>query len=344
MEFFIDLIGFIYGKIKFLKISLLLTIELLAVYDLNISFVGEIMNLKDLRYLVAVSEYQHFGKAAEFCYVSQPTLSGQIKKLEDSLGVKLIERTNKNVFITPLGKEIVEKAKQLLNQADELTAYAKASRDPLAGSLRIGTIPTIAPYLLPVIIPEIKKCMPDLKPLLFEDQTHRIVKKMNDGELDMLILAVPVETGKLEVENLFHEPFYLAAPADHDLANKDNVSLNDIHDETILLLEEGHCLRDHALEFCNISQSDDELAFRATSLETLRQMVASKAGITLLPALSVTNKAVSFNSELISYKEFNDSKIGRDIAVIYRKNTVRVDAIEKLTEIIKSCVPEEWLI
>lgn len=302
------------------------------------------MNLKDLRYLVAVSEYKHFGKAAEFCYVSQPTLSAQIKKLEESLGVSLIERTNKNVFITPLGKEIVDKARQIINQADELTAYAKASRNPLAGTLRIGTIPTIAPYLLPLIMPKIRESMPDLKPLLYEDQTHRIVKQMNDGELDMLILAVPVETGSLIVNDLFHEPFYLATPADHKLVDKKEVNLNDIQDETILLLEEGHCLRDHALEFCSISQSDDELAFRATSLETLRQMVASKAGITLLPALSVNNKNVSFNSKLISYKEFNDSKIGRDIAVVYRKNTVRTDAISKLTEIIKSCVPDEWLI
>lgn len=316
----------------------------LQVMDKTITYNGAMMNLKDLRYLVAVAEYKHFGKAAECCFVSQPTLSAQIKKLEEFLGVILIERTNKNVFITPIGQEIINKAKQIINHTDELTAYARASRNPLAGTLRIGTIPTIAPYLLPIMMPEIRESLPDLKPLLFEDQTHRIVKKMNDGELDMLILAIPVETGKLEVKNLFHEPFYLAAPTDHKLTRKKEICLDDIHDETILLLEEGHCLRDHALEFCNISQSDDELAFRATSLETLRQMVASKAGITLMPALSVDNKAVSFSSNLIEYREFSDNKIGRDIAVIYRKNTVRADAINKLTGIIKSCVPNEWLI
>ena len=194
------------------------------------------MNLKDLRYLVAVSEYKHFGKAAEFCFVSQPTLSAQIKKLEEFLGVSLIERTNKNVFITPVGQEIVLKAKKVISDVDELTAYARASRNPLAGTLRIGTIPTIAPYLFPLLMPKIKANMPDLNPLLYEDQTQRIVKQIQDGELDVIIQAVPVETGNLAQENLFREPFFLAVPNNHHLTHKHQLQVDDIHQVLMILL------------------------------------------------------------------------------------------------------------
>ncbi len=300
------------------------------------------MNLKDLRYLIAIAEYKHFGKAAAFCFVSQPTLSAQIKKLEGYLGVDLIERTNKSVFITPIGNEIINRAKQIISDTDELISFARTSQNPLAGTLRIGTIPTIAPYLLPLLMPKIHSALPDLKPLLYEDQTHRIVKQINEGKLDVVILAIPVETGNLVLEEIYHEPFFLAASNEHKLAIKETVSITDIQEEKILLLEEGHCLRDHALEFCSISQSDEELAFRATSLETLRQMVAINSGISIFPALAVNNKNPLFSSKQINYINFNNNQVGRRIAVAWRKNSVKIEAIAELTATIKKCIPQEW--
>lgn len=300
------------------------------------------MNLKDLRYLIAVADHKHFGKAAEACFVSQPTLSAQIKKLEDTLGVNLIERNNKNVFITSEGEKIINMARHIIDDCDTLKEFAATCKNPCAGTLRIGTIPTIAPYLLPLLMPKIAELMPELKPLLFEDQTHRIVDQIENGQLDVLILAVPVDTGSLVVQELFHEPFQLAAPADHPLLKKKALNLPDIEEEKILLLEEGHCLRDHAMEFCSTSKSDEELAFRATSLETLRQMVASKAGVSMFPELAVKNKNVIFNSELIQYRPFDDHQIGRNIAIAWRKSSVKTEAIKKLANAVLNVVPQMW--
>ncbi|MGA7825739.1 MAG: LysR substrate-binding domain-containing protein, partial [Steroidobacteraceae bacterium] len=244
------------------------------------------LKLKDLRYLVAVADQRHFGRAAARCFVSQPTLSTQLKKLEHSLGVQLIERTPNNVSLTEAGEEIVARARRILEASDEVVALARSQRDPLSGRLRVALLPTIGPYLLPRVTRAIRRALPRLELMLYEYQTAPMLEKLHAGELDLGILALPVELGGLEVRELYSEPFAVALPEGHALARRPSVRVGDLKGERLLLLEDGHCLRDQALEVCARAGVSDSQDFRATSLETLRQMVATGAGVTLLPELA----------------------------------------------------------
>src|SRR5579863_9425738 len=211
---------------------------------------GMELKLKDLRYLVAVADLRHFGRAAGRCFVSQPTLSAQLKKLEESLGVQLIEREPNNVTLTEAGAAIVARARRIIEASEEVVALAAGQRDPLAGKLRLALLPTIGPYLLPHVARAIRKGLPRLELMLYEYQTAPMLEKLHSGELDLGILALPVELAGLEARELYHEPFTVALPGGHALARRPSLHVGDLKDERLLLLEDGHCLRDQALEVC----------------------------------------------------------------------------------------------
>ena len=290
------------------------------------------LKLKDLRYLVALADLRHFGRAAARCHVSQPTLSAQLKKLEESLGVQLIERTPNNVSLTAAGEEIVARARRIVEASDEVVALARTQRDPLAGRLRVALLPTIGPYLLPHVTPLIRKSLPRLELRLYEYQTAPMLEKLHGGELDLGILALPVELGGLESRELYREPFVVALPERSPLAARENVRVADLKGETLLLLEEGHCLRDQALEVCSRAGVRDPQDFRATSLETLRQMVATGAGITLLPELAVRGAYRSARGVLL--KPFAKPAPVRHVGAVWRKSTARRAAIEAVCKLV----------
>jgi LysR family hydrogen peroxide-inducible transcriptional activator len=290
------------------------------------------IKLKDLRYLVAVADTRHFGRAAERCFVSQPTLSAQLKKLEQYLGVQLIERQPNNVSLTEAGAQIVSRARRILEASDEVVTLARSHRDPLAGRLRVALLPTIGPYLLPRVSQAIRRALPRLELHLYEHQTVPMLEKLKSGELDLGILALPVELEGLEARELFGEPFTVAVPQGHRLAKRGHVEVDDLANETLLLLEEGHCLRDQALEVCSRVGAGESQDFRATSLETLRQMVATGAGVTLLPELAT--KGAYGDARGVVVLPFAKPAPVRRVGAVWRKTTARQPAIDALCSLI----------
>ena len=290
------------------------------------------LKLKDLRYLVAVADQRHFGRAAARCFVSQPTLSSQLKKLEQSLGVQLIERAPNNVSLTPAGEAIVARARRILEATDEVVTLARSQHDPLAGRLRVALLPTIGPYLLPRVAPAVRKALPRLELHLYEYQTAPMLQKLHAGELDVGILALPVETAGLEARELYREAFSVALPEHHPLAARHSVRVADLKGEKLLLLEEGHCLRDQALEVCSRAGVHEQQDFRATSLETLRQMVASGAGITLLPELA--GRGAYRNARGLVLRPFAKPAPVRQVGALWRKSSARRGAIDALCRVI----------
>jgi LysR family hydrogen peroxide-inducible transcriptional activator len=294
------------------------------------------MNLRDLRYFVALADTRHFGKAAERSFVSQPTLSAQIKKLETYLGVQLIERQPRKVTLTETGAKILPLARRILQESDEIVSLARNEHDPLSGKLKMGLIPTIGPYLLPVITRKLRKQLPRLKLMLYEHQTQPLLEKLRAGDLDLGILALPVPLEGLEARPLYDENFTLAVPSNNPLAKRANVKLDDLTGETLLLLEDGHCLRDQALDVCSridVKESED---YRATSLETLRQMVAAGLGITLLPELATRGPFGSGHG--LTVKEFSRPIPSRSVGAVWRKSTARTDAIKAVCDAIHSSI------
>ena len=296
------------------------------------------MNLRDLRYLVALADLRHFGRAADRCAVSQPTLSAQLKKLEDYLGVALIERQPRNVSLTPIGEQIVSRARRVLQDSDDLIDIARSSRDPLAGPLRIAMIPTLGPYLLPILTPKIRKRVPRLQLMLYEYQTAALVEQLKSGEIDLGILALGVDVGGLEQRELAHEAFTVALPANHPLAKKTTFKMEDLDDATLLLLEDGHCLRAHALEACSRIRVHEAGDFRATSLETLRQMVAAGHGVTLLPELATRGPFAAAKNPVI--RPFSKPSPYRVIGAVWRKSSTRVPAIDAVCQVVSEVLGE----
>lgn len=296
------------------------------------------MNLRDLRYLVAVADHLHFGRAAEACYVSQPTLSTQLKKLERELGVELIERSPRHVMLTDAGQQVVERARIVLRQTDEIQEIARWAKDPEAGSLRMGLFPTLAPYLLPHVVPNLHTRFPKMELLLVEEKTEVVLQRLREGRLDVGVLALPVHDAQLQEEFLFSEDFVLAVPANHPLARRTGpVDTSVLAGENVLLLEEGHCLRDQALAICQLAGAAERSGFRATSLETLRQMVAADVGVTLLPELAVRPPvATSPDIHLIRFKE---PVPRRQIAMFWRRSSVYQDLLPKVAEVMRSLPP-----
>jgi LysR family hydrogen peroxide-inducible transcriptional activator len=293
---------------------------------------GVDIKLKDLRYLVAVADTRHFGRAAEKCFVSQPTLSAQLKKLEDYLGVQLIERQPKNVTLTEAGEQIVGRARRMLEASEEVVTLARAHRDPLAGRLRLALLPTIGPYLLPRVSQPLRKSLPRLELRLYEYQTEQILEKLEAGQIDLGVLALPVDAEGFETQELYTEAFTVAVPDQHRLAKRDSVRVDDLNGETLLLLEDGHCLRDQALEVCSRVDLHESQDFRATSLETLRQMVATGAGITLLPELA--SRGAYGNARGVVIRPFTRPAPVRHVGGIWRKTSARRAAIDALCKVI----------
>jgi LysR family hydrogen peroxide-inducible transcriptional activator len=290
------------------------------------------VKLKDLRYLVAVADTRHFGRAAERCFVSQPTLSAQLKKLEGALGVQLIERQPKRVALTDAGEQIVARARRILEASAEVVTLARSYRDPFAGRLRVAMLPTIGPYLLPHVAPALRKALPRLELQLYEYQTAPLIEKLHGGALDLGILALPVELDGLEARELYQEPFNVALPEQHRLAKRATVRVEDLKDESLLLLEEGHCLRDQALEVCNRVGALEKQDFRATSLETLRQMVATGTGVTLLPELA--SRGAYGAARGVVTRPFARPVPVRHIGAVWRKTTARQSAIAAVCDLI----------
>jgi LysR family hydrogen peroxide-inducible transcriptional activator len=293
------------------------------------------IKLRELEYLDAIERFKHFGKAAEACHVSQPTLSGQIIKLEEQLGVTLIERHRRNIMLTPAGNQLLVKARKVLNAAHDLEVTAKTLGDPLSGEMHLGLIPTLAPYLLPHIMPQLISELPRMEFFLHENQTADLVRGLDQGLLDALILPWLDEMKEFDAYDLFDEPFLLAVNKGHDLAKKKRVKLDDLKGCHVLTLEDGHCLRDQALGYCFSAGADEDKRFQATSLETLRYMVASGIGITLLPKLSVIDQPD--NSEL-TYIPFQQSMPSRRIVLLIRQNYTRGETVREIVSAIRAAM------
>lgn len=274
---------------------------------------------RQLQYAVAVAETLSFRRAAEVCGVSQPALSSQLAELESALGVQLFERDRRRVLVTAAGKELIERARRILRETDDLVEAAKRLGDPLKGTLRIGVIPTIAPYLLPEIVPILRKRFPRLLVVWIEDKTAALLERMDAGTLDAAVLALEAELGAaLEQEVIAHDPFVVAMPKGHPLADSTApIALDDLRDSDVLLLDDGHCFREQALSLCSAAGLR-ELSFRATSLPTLAQMVAGGAGITLLPRLAI---AAENRRGALAIRRFAEPVPSRTLAVVWRKSS-----------------------
>ncbi len=285
------------------------------------------MNLRDLQYLVTLRETRHFGRAAQAAHVSQPTLSMQIKKLEDTLGIQLLERTNKQVMLTAIGEDITRRAERVLAEVSALKEAASAARDPLAGTLRLGLFPTLAPYLLPRMIPALKRAFPRLSLVLVEEKTPVLMEQLASGGLDAALLAMPVSARELDSRTLFTEPFLLACARGHRLATRKRIALTELTRETILLLEDGHCLRDQALDVCQRIGAGESGSFRATSLETLRHMVATSDAVTLMPKLATEEK-----SGQLCYLPFTGNAPSRMIGLYWRNTSAKTALFEAIAK------------
>jgi len=298
------------------------------------------MNLRDLQYIIAVAETRHFGKAAERCFVSQPTLSGQIKKLEESLGVAIFERTNRSVEVTPIGEEILQHARLMMEQMNAIEQVAQAHQDPLAGPLRLGAIPTISPYLMPLILMPLKQQYPQLKLILSEEVTDTLIRRLQQHEIDAALLATAVDEPELEVMPLFDEPFWLAHPRDHAFYNKETITREDLENTELLLLAEGHCLARQTMEVCRLKErsSRGEMAdLRAASLETLLQLVGAGFGSTLVPALAMRGSWITGSG--IVTRELDLPDAYRRVSLVYRASYPRMEALHTLARVILEHLP-----
>ena len=290
------------------------------------------IKIRDLEYLDAIETHRHFGKAAEACHVSQPTLSGQIMKLEEQLGVSLIERHPRNIMLTPAGIQLLVKARRVLSAARELEQTAKSLGDPLSGEFHLGLIPTLAPYLLPGIMPPLIDGLPNLELMLYEHRTHELLAMLDAGSLDALILPWLDEMQHFEAYDLFDEPFVLAVSKKHPLADRKRVKLDYLEGHKVLTLEDGHCLRDQALGYCFSAGADEDKRFQATSLETLRYMVAANIGITLLPKLAIMGQQ---ENSAIRYIDFQQPAPSRRIVLLVRQNYTRMECVREIVGIIR---------
>ncbi|MGX9721035.1 LysR substrate-binding domain-containing protein [Stenotrophomonas acidaminiphila] len=297
------------------------------------------MNLRDLKYLVALAEHKHFGRAAAACFVSQPTLSTQIRKLEEELGVPLVERAPRKVMLTPAGREAAARARGIVAEVEQMKEAARRSRDPEAGTVRLGIFPTLGPYLLPHVVPAIRERFPQLELLLVEEKSDVLLTQLRNGQLDAALLALPLHDEQLHAEFLFEEPFVLAAPESHPLAAHATLGMGDLADQRLLLLQDGHCLRDQALDVCHLAGALEKSEFQATSLETLRQMVAANVGVTLLPMLAVKPPvARSENIRLLGFT--GEDAPSRRIAMVWRRSSAMGDFLQQLAGIFQRLPPD----
>jgi LysR family transcriptional regulator, hydrogen peroxide-inducible genes activator len=312
------------------------------------------MTLTELKYIVAVAREKHFGKAAEACFVSQPTLSVAIKKLEDELEVKLFERSANEVTVTPLGEDIVRQAQSVLEQAANIKDIAKRGKDPLAGPLKLGIIYTIGPYLLPDLVRQAISKTPQMPLMLQENFTVKLLEMLRTGEIDCAIMAEPFPDTGLAMAQLYDEPFMAAVPTQHALAKQETVTAEELKRETMLLLGNGHCFRDHVLEVCpefaRFSSDAEGIrkSFEGSSLETIKHMVAAGMGVTLVPRLSVPRDALASSPKrrqdedaYVKYLTITDANGGppptRRVVLAWRRSFTRYEAIAALRNSIYAC-------
>jgi len=288
------------------------------------------MNLREMSYLVAVADLRNFSQAAVQCNVSQPTLSVQISKLEELLGIKIFERNNKRVMVTEEGGHIIQSARRILREIETIKEIAEVASKPLAGKFKLGAFPTLATYIFPGVVPQIKSLLPDLRLILIEEKTATLIDKLHHGEIDAALLALPVYEDAFEVDTLFDDRFFLAVPPDHPLKDHQEIGLEELAKHHLLLLEEGHCLRDNALELCQQHNIPEEHAFRATGLETLRQMVKAGTGITLMPEIAIHHPEAG-----IVYIPFKKPAPYRTLGLVYRKTSTKKVIIHTVGGILK---------
>src|SRR5262245_6485163 len=299
------------------------------------------MTLQELRYLVALADKGHFARAAETCNVGQPTLSTQLKKLEGYLGVTLFERNKHHLRATPIGEQIIEQARIALSVVAQIKELSRHAHNPMNGPLRLGVIPSLGPYLIPHILPGLRERFSELRLFLREDLTVNLLERLRQGRLDALLLALPVRGNDVETVELFREHFVVALPNGHRLASKRRVSEDEIGNENVLLLEEGHCMRDQALAICGANASDQREELKATSIETLRQMVAAGVGCTLLPKLATLPGAGSLDEETVQIRRFVTPEPSRTIGLVWRRNFPRRSALLMLCDVIRERLPPE---
>lgn len=297
------------------------------------------MTLKELQYLVALADQGRFVRAAVACHVGQPTLSTQLKKLEDYLGVTLFERNKHYLIPTPIGEQIIERARLVLNLVEDIRQLARQGDDPMEGSLRLGVIPTLGPYLVPHLLPTMRHVYPNLHLYLREDLTANLLERLRQGRLDALLLALPVPGDDIQTLGLFREPFCTALPVGHPLERKDRIEQEELAGQNVLLLEEGHCMREQALAICGSTASEEREELKATSLETLRQMVAAGVGCTLLPALAALPGVGSVNGSLVQIRPFTDPVPTRVIGLAWRHRYPREKTVKRLAEVILTSLP-----
>jgi LysR family hydrogen peroxide-inducible transcriptional activator len=299
------------------------------------------MTLTELKYIVAVARERHFGRAAEACFVSQPTLSVAIKKLEEELGTQIFERRTSEVTTTPAGERIVSQAQRVLDEAGRIKEIARQGKDPLSGPLRLGVIYTIGPYLLPSLVRQLLKDAPQMPLLLTENFTVKLLELLKNGEIDVAIMALPLPETGLLMQAVYDEPFIIAVPRLHPWGKRKSIPSEDLKKETMLLLGSGHCFRDHVLEVCpelsrfSSSAEGIQKTFEGSSLETIRHMVGSGLGVTVLPMMSVPEKPP--RDSLLNYVPFKPPAPDRRVVLAWRKSFTRVPAVEALRQAILRC-------
>lgn len=294
------------------------------------------MNIRDLRYLTAVCDELHFGRAATRCHISQPALSGQIRKLEDFLGVTLFERTNRTVQVTPIGRRIIDQARHLLKISDDIIATAQSAQSPFSGTFRLGMISTIGPYLAPVVLATIREHLPDLSVILVESLTTDLEARLVAGDLDGAILATSPLESQLTAVSLYEEPFWVALANHHPLAAKSSLFLDELSHDELLLLADGHCLRDQVLDVCHRTTDSTHTNTLETSIETLLSLVAAGEGITLAPALTLYDNR---NRKGLTVRPEASGTAGRRIRLVHRKTFPRPEVITRLAALVRETVP-----
>lgn len=295
-------------------------------------------SLRQLRYLMALHQHGHFGRAAESCFVTQSSLSAAIQELEQMLGVSLVERSRRHVLFTPLGEKIVERSSHILRAVEDLVDLAQAGREPLTGALRLGVIPTIGPYVLPALMPRLQRACPKLKLYLREEQTAPLIDRLNAGELDLVLLALPYELDGLETMDLARDGLVVACAADHSFAGQERVQPEQLIDQPLLLLEDGHCLRHHALELCHLTNPGRNEVFQGTSLRTLVQMAASGLGVTLVPKIAEAIERQSVPG--LVFRDLVTTAPSRIIALAWRRTSARRSEFRQFGELIAEGLPD----
>lgn len=293
-----------------------------------------IPSIKQLKYICAVAEHRHFSKAAEACFVTQSTLSASIQDLESQLDAVIFERNKKSVLITPLGERLLHQARVILGDVEDFISIAHSHEEALAGEIRLGVIPTIGPFLLPSLLSKLRNQYTSLKLYLREDMSADLVQRLQQGKLDLILLAFPYPLPEIETVSLFKDEFLLCLPPDHPLKDAKPVKQQQLRGESLLLLEDGHCLRDHALEACKLEKADTDIVYQGNSLHTLVQMVANGLGVTLLPSLSV--KGGVLGETQLQLKSFGSENVSREIGMAWRKSDPRREEYLLLADFIRN--------